>query len=87
MYIHQYKGKEGMDAVKACITTISKKKWERIKKLNKNYGWFNERYKPPKWCIYPDVLNVALGCLSISSWPWEISKKYCRDCGKNKENQ
>ncbi len=70
---------------RACVNTISKKVWEKIILEKKTYAWLEERYFQPDWCSYPDALQ-ELGCWSLTSWPWQMTKKRCRSCELFKDN-
>lgn len=70
---------------KACITTITKKIWVNKIFNKKNVKWLCERYKQPDWCGYTNALNGLMGCWSLTSWPYKMSKKHCKICDEYKE--
>ena len=64
---------------RAPINTIPRKVWERVIVDRKTLGWMEERYKQPDFCGYPEAL-AALGCWSLTSWPWTRTRKRCSKC-------
>ena len=73
---------------KAPLNGVTEKRWKKFTEgpLIKTWGWLIEHYHQPKWCRYPDAIS-PLGCWSLISWPWEMTRERCSSCELYKDER